>query len=64
MYGINEGIQPASLGCTASCGVVSIACLGLVCTADGPLPIADALAPKIAAGGGIITSVVGDQLFG
>ena len=39
MYGINEGIQPASLGCATSCGVVGIACLGLVCSADGPLPM-------------------------
>ena len=60
MYGINEGIQPASLGCAGNgCNV----CMGLVCSTDGPLPIADALSSKIAAGGGIITSVIGDQLF-
>ena len=63
MYGINEGIQPASLGCAGSCGIVGIVCMGLVCSTDWPLPNADALSSKIAAGGGIITSVIGDQLF-
>lgn len=64
MYGINENIQPASLGCAAGCGTVGIVCLGLTCSIDGPLPIADTLASKIAAGGGIITSVIADQIFG
>ncbi len=64
MNGVNtNNIQPYGVGCNVTCGVVTVGCVFLSCSADGFLPIGDALAPKIAAAGGVITTTVGDAIF-
>ncbi len=61
---INDGgVQPYGLGCNVTCGVVIVGCAFLSCSADGALPIGDAVAPKIAAAGGVVTQTIGDAIF-
>lgn len=58
-----NAVQPNGFGCNATCGIVIVGCAFLSCAADGALPIGDALAPKIAAAGGVISQTIGDAIF-
>lgn len=58
-----NSVEPYGLGCNVTCGIAIVGCAFLSCAADGPLPIGDALAPKIAAAGGVVSQTVGDAIF-